>query len=142
MGIRLGPFAAVITLLIVALVAGSMITFGRQTATAPQPISTAATTTTVHLPPDQCLTPRGFVDAMQRIPGYFSGSIQPGDEVICEDFTATSRVILNGEPVYIVLARSEGGWNGTNFNGQGKRPKEECATLPPKIYAYLKDACV
>lgn len=57
------------------------------------------------------------------------------------DFTAHLEEDLNSY-IYIVLARSEGGWNGTNFNGQGKRPKEECATLPPKIYAYLKDACV
>jgi hypothetical protein len=142
MGIRPGPFAAVIASLIVALIVGTMIIHGRQAATAPQPMFTVTTVTTVRPSRYQCLTPQEFVDAMQRIPGYFSGPIQPGDEVICEDFVATSRVILNGEAVYIVLVRSEGGWNGTNFDGKGKRPKAECATLPPKIYAYLKDACI
>jgi hypothetical protein len=92
-------------------------------------------------PSDGCLTPQQFVDAMRRIPGYFPEPVEPGTEVVCEEYGAASKVTLSGQPAYILLIRSEGGWNGTEFKGEGLRPREDCDRLPPKIRAYMKDAC-
>jgi hypothetical protein len=89
---------------------------------------------------DKCPTPQEFVDAMQRIPGYFKGAIGPGDQVVCAGSMAVSLVTLDGALAHIVLVRSEGGWNGTNFKG-GTHSREECAGLPPTIRVFVIDSC-
>jgi hypothetical protein len=89
---------------------------------------------------EQCLTARGFVDAMQRIDTFRGQPIQPGRSVVCDGAMAVSMPSLYGQEAYVVLVRSHGGWNSTGWVG-GEFDQTECATLPPKINAYLKDAC-
>jgi hypothetical protein len=92
-------------------------------------------------PPGACPTPQGFVEAMKRTDTYRGQPIQPGDSVVCDGGMAVSLPSLHGQEAFVILIRSGAGWNATDWIG-GEFNKDDCATLPPKIHAYLQDNCV
>src|SRR5215212_8551495 len=120
------PWFTVVVVLTVALAAGAA-THGRlwdrpkvkHQSAPPSPES----------PASSCMSTNEFVDAMKRIDSVAQlGPAEPGSKVVCELGLAASDPVIAGQRQFIVLARSEDGWNGDGPAG-GPLTPDFCISL-------------
>jgi hypothetical protein len=90
-----------------------------------------------------CMSTHQFVDSMSRIDSVAQlGPAEPGTKVVCESFLAASDPVIAGQRQFIVLVKSEGGWNGATSAG-GPLTPDDCTSLQsdPVIWDFVREGC-